>query len=212
MVDSIEIPLSSAQTATAAGNRGLLECCFAALDVDHDGRVCWQEYAEFVGIVRAGSLLQRLLLAFRIYQSQFEDWSAPSPSAAASKTSASLIAFGAEHTFRWSSMSAALDVVWRMADGFVDDDRYREWLTAIVGMLQEQLSADEQGNSALSLDDLRLRIVPLLDGAWTALIATPAVVSSSPVVDTENATGNEQGEAAAVDDDHAAFFNQIQDL
>jgi hypothetical protein len=135
-------------------------------------RLAWRPFARFVSLCLRGALADRLVCCLRVYERDESRWSL-------------------------SKLKCAIDLLWRMSEGFVGDDSYFVWLDAFCGMIDEQID-----HVPITELIVRTRIAPLLQApfesaamvsaqskAEAAAAAAAAAASSSASSQSNNSAG-----------------------
>jgi hypothetical protein len=114
-------------------------------------RLAWRPFSRFVSLCLRGALADRLVCCLRVYERDESRWTL-------------------------EKLKCAIDLVWRMSDGFVGDDAYFVWLDAFCGMIDEQIE-----HVAITEPIVRTRIAPLLQAPFesAAMVSAQSKVAAT---------------------------------
>jgi hypothetical protein len=135
-------------------------------------RLAWRPFSRFVSLCLRGALADRLVCCLRVYERDESRWSL-------------------------EKLKCAIDLLWRMSDGFVGDDAYFVWLDAFCGMIDEQID-----HVALTEPIVRTRIAPLLQAPFES--AAMVLAQSKAAAAAAAAASTTQANAAASADVRAS--------
>ena len=166
--------------------------------------------AEFIGIVQAGQLCDRLLLALDIVCDSHDAIRAAETMSAAKQPDLSSV----DNTprFTLTQLRIAIDLVWRMSDGYRSGEGHVTWLDAFVQMIGEQQRRREGDATALSLRDVCARVAPLAEAAWSQLNSPELQHATSTTAVNDNDVDTVAGVVDGDDVDAFLKHSQIQNV